>query len=300
MPLLNAPPTVAFREDEIFSKMHYRCNNVEFFEYIEPLVGILRDPLTMCDEMRRVIASHPAAGVFNHGESYVQSKRYLLLEPSASQYLPHLGTSGGGAAATRCQLSVGRLHPRRLLFDLGASTYHGWGESSESIGAKWFVERYAAFNESFDHIYAFDAAPHAPAEIFARLPAALLARYSYYNLGVTADRDSALNPWNLVRAVAQPHDHVVVKLDIDAPAIELALVEQLKASDELMVRAARACAHRTPHTRTHRTLTRTCARLAQRLVDEMFFEEHVATIAMALHWGFHFSESTKTRYVSDT
>lgn len=177
LPLLNPSIDFELTDDDVFSKMHYRCNNVEFFEYIEPLVGILRDPLTMCDDMDNLLTMHENGGVFNAGESYVQSKRYLLLEPASA-------VSDALPTRLRCP-SNACVGARRLLFDFGASTYHGWGDADFAIGSKWLVERYRAFNESFDHIYAFDAASHVPSEIVKGLSAEFLTRYSYYNVGIT-------------------------------------------------------------------------------------------------------------------
>jgi hypothetical protein len=59
--IVNPIPDVRFRDDDVFSKMHYRAivdggnATIEFFEYIEPLVGILRDPLTMCNHFSNVL-----------------------------------------------------------------------------------------------------------------------------------------------------------------------------------------------------------------------------------------------------
>ena len=71
------------------------------------------------------------------------------------------------------------------------------------------------------------------------MPAEFLARYSYFNVGVSSDVNSALNPWNILRAVARPSDHVSIKLDVDAPAIEMALFKQLLNDGQLIVNARR-------------------------------------------------------------
>ena len=72
---------------------------------------------------------------------------------------------------------------RRLLFDVGASFYSGWGYDQTVVGSAWLVSRYgkyagrlcfffpwlfesmknarktrnfSRYNQSFDHIYAFE------------------------------------------------------------------------------------------------------------------------------------------------
>lgn len=232
--------------DDVFSKMFFECNNHQHFEYIEPLVGLLRDPLTMCDVKS-------AAGVFSSGESHVQAKRFLVLSGST---LPH----------NTCTPSPA-LCSRTLLFDAGASTYGGWRAATDAVGAKWFVDRYSSWNISFDHIYAFEARPYDPKNIYATLPAHLFARYTYINLGIDRDPKSPLNLWTFVRSVARPIDRVIVKLDIDNTGIERELFKQLLHDDELVS-----------------------------LVDEMFFEDHTNVLAMRRWW----KNSTAGRLLEDS
>jgi hypothetical protein len=217
-PVVNDKPATPFRDEEIFSKMHYHCNGHETFEYIEPLVGILRDPLTMCPGNIQA-----QAGRFASGESWVQAKRYQLYEPSSTV----------GTTLSHCEENS-QVCSRRLLFDLGASTYHGWAGATDAIGSKWFVENFARFNVSFDHIYAFEYTQRSPAEIFADLPISILARYSYYNLGVSSKVGDVLNVWSFIKEIARPEDHVLVKLDIDSPGIEENFIIQLMNDPQLL------------------------------------------------------------------
>lgn len=237
MPRVNAPIPGGGAEDaRVFSKMWYRRGDETFFEYIEPLVGILRDPLTMCN------FSPAVEGVFDALEDNIQSKRYLLLQPSVE--------------SERRPPPVVACARRRLLFDLGASFYSAPdGYLRAWSGTKWFVERYEAFNVTFDQIYAFEYAQSAPSLIFNDIPLKVLARYSYYNIGVRTDKKSVWNFWNFVREVATVDDHVTVKLDIDSPGLEEAFMSQLKGSAELL-----------------------------RLVDEMAYEDHVDSLPMHFHW----------------
>jgi len=241
-----AQDDTSISEDDVYSKMHYKQGEVLFFEYIEPLVGLLRDPLTMCGFDQRLM------GTFDRLEDEQQSKRWILLAPSAA--------SRRHVAARRPRTA------RRLLFDIGASLYSVPAGILAYTGTKWFVERYAAFNLSFDQIYAFEYGPKVQADVFDDMPVRVLARYSYYNVGVQSDERSVWNFWHFVREVATVEDHVSVKLDIDSPGLEEAFVEQIKRSPSIM-----------------------------QLVDEMFYEDHVNSLVMRPYWGYE-----NRRRINDT
>lgn len=240
-PVVNDRPAVSFDDDEIFSKFVYRCNGRETFEYIEPLVGILRDPLTMCP------GPYQAVGRFDDGENWIQAKRYQIYEPAATE----------GTHLSYCEENS-FLCTLRLLFDVGASTYHGIGDDPSFIGSKWFVKNFANFNVSFDHIYAFEFKPRSPSDVFFDLPVNLLARYSYYNMGVSSKIGDVWNVWSFVKEIARPADHVLVKLDIDSPGIEENFIIQLKNDPVLLS-----------------------------LVDEMTYEDHVDCEVMRPYWGLN-------------
>lgn len=64
---VNPLPQVMFKEEDVFSKMYYGLSDnssFEFFEYIEPLVGILRDPLTMCEHFSNILTKEVSCGSF--------------------------------------------------------------------------------------------------------------------------------------------------------------------------------------------------------------------------------------------
>mmetsp|Transcript_8096 Transcript_8096/g.25701 ORF Transcript_8096/g.25701 Transcript_8096/m.25701 type:complete len:348 (+) Transcript_8096:89-1132(+) len=175
---------------------------------IEPLVGALRHPHHDCVKRSSARAS----------------KAYLLPAWSA-EVLP----------APR----------RRFFFDCGASLYRsGSGGASQ----QWFVDGYARRGLAFDRTLAWEFENHTDAAIRRPLPPALRAattiyrhpadappgrlvsdRLSYFNFGIDGVRGSARNPLEHLRALAAPDDFVVFKLDVDSPAIELALVEQILA-----------------------------------------------------------------------
>lgn len=196
----NNKPSVVFNERDIYSRLVWRnAKNGSLVEQlIEPLVGLLRDPLTICAQLQ------PVAGLFEPGESAVQAKRYLLPE-----------------------IALSSEPTRYMLMDLGASVYSGWGVDTDAIGAKWFVDHYAKRHISFDRIVSFEALHHTPEQIFGDVPAELLGKYTYINMPVSAAQTSALNPWNVLVRTFAKQDYVVVKLDVDAPEVERQLVLQL-------------------------------------------------------------------------
>lgn len=136
-----------------------------------------------------------------------------------------------------------RRPPRVFFFDCGASLYSsGSGGASQS----WFVQGYATSGLPFDRVLAWEFTNHTDAEILAPLPSNLRGgtaiyrnpedarpgcctrdRLSYHNFGIDAIAGSLRNPLTHLRALATPDDFVAFKLDVDAPAIEIALVEQL-------------------------------------------------------------------------
>lgn len=230
--IVNERPSTSFALDTIFSRFRYVDElNRTFDRYIEPLVGILRDPLTMCDNMVKF------AGRFESTESWVQAKRYLVHDFETINSLP--------------------TNSKLILMDLGASTYHGWGISPDAVGAKWFVERFKSNTHvAFDRIFSFEFVEHSPTDIFRNLPKELWSRYMYFNVPVSPDPAQSSHPWSILLQIAKPDDYVIVKLDIDTPAVERSLVRQLLDNSSY-----------------------------SDIVDEFFFEHHVNTASMHHYWG---------------
>jgi hypothetical protein len=85
---------------------------------------------------------------------------------------------------------------------------------------------------------------------------ALVRRFQYIHLPVSANPSKATHPWTILLSVAKPDDYVIVKLDIDSLHVERALVFQLV------------------HNATFNAI-----------VDELYYENHVNTAAMQMHWG---------------
>lgn len=251
----------------LFSRMVYarRCGanlkdtGQRRVQLIEPLIGILRDPLTICPKPAGV--DEKIYSSFGPDEDAVQSKRSLLLGPLApwsdTPKDPKSWRVGGFDPGTS---AAARRQPRarqKVLMDLGASLYDRWVSDTASVGALWFVEQFRRRKLAWDWIVSFEIQKFDPDEIYKSVPDDVLPHYVYFNKGVEATPNGRWNPWRILRGMGvTPDDYVVVKLDIDVMKIETALVNQLVESESL-----------------------------RRLVDEVFFEHHVNVKAMWEHWG---------------
>mmetsp|Transcript_45001 Transcript_45001/g.75076 ORF Transcript_45001/g.75076 Transcript_45001/m.75076 type:complete len:444 (+) Transcript_45001:98-1429(+) len=191
---------------------------------IEPLVSFLRHPRAVCT-----------------GATHDLDKDYMLV-PHRREWDRIVSSSCG--AGLKCR--------RSFFFDLGASTYRqGIGGASLS----WFVESYKERGILFDRVLAWEPTVIRPEAIFADFPSDILGRLSYYNVPVSAVAGNQHNPLSILRNVVEKSDFVVLKIDIDTPHIEEALVQQILADPSLAG-----------------------------LIDEMFFEHHVTGVPMAHYW----------------
>ena len=152
--------------------------------------------------------------------------------------------------------------PRILLFDMGASYFGYWenpGQAGKLEGAQGSSHFYTAMARrqlKFDHVWAYEYEVLDPRKEWASIPADLYADFTFVNSGVLGDPASHANPWNTLLQQARPSDYVIVKLDIDTPDIELALMDQLLQEPAL-----------------------------QQRIDELYFEHHVLVPDMAKYWG---------------
>ncbi len=142
---------------------------------------------------------------------------------------------------------------RVVLFDMGASLqFHG----KRGSPAIYLTDLYERFGFPFDHIYAFEIKAKDPGEVFRLLPPKLLSAYHWINVGVSPEPDHPLNPFTILKQRFNKDDLIIVKLDIDTPAVEMPLVRQLLGDDELI-----------------------------ELVDQFYFEHHVQLAEMKPYWG---------------
>ena len=198
---------------------------------IEPLVGFLRHPEAHCPQ-------------------FPGSKNWIVKVISKDYLIPAWHSEAWSHGRTRA-----------LFFDMGASLYHtGNGGASMS----WFVNQYRMRGIQFERIFAWEAKLYTDAVIYATMPAPIVDRISYYNLPANVTPGAKHNPWRTLRAVAAQADFVVVKIDIDNPSIEEALLGQLLADRSLSA-----------------------------LVDELYFEHHVLNTPM---WHYGWKGGTVTNH----
>ena len=147
---------------------------------------------------------------------------------------------------------VTSLSAKKWLFDAGASTYDaGKGGASQS----WFVDTYRKRGIEFDRIIGWEARRTDPVEQWNSVPADIKRKTSWYNIPATTV--GIRNPLTFIKTLTKPEDYVVFKLDIDAPYVEIQLVQQIM-KDELLLS----------------------------LIDEFYFEHHVTGSPMQFRgWG---------------
>ena len=217
--------------ESVFSRMKFtnNCTGEVTFESIEPLAGLLRNPY-FCLK----------------GEEFLVDKGYLLIPKNVSKRMEHLPNNRA---------------PKAFLFDLGASLYtSGIGGASQ----QWFVDMYESKGIQFDGVYAWEASPHPPKEVWELIPGRLKPVYHWYNIPVNPVPGNTDNPLEYIKRTAVKEDYVILKIDIDNSDIEEELIQQLLVSNELLD-----------------------------LVDDFFFEHHVDTKPMYPYWG-HGSRLNKT------
>ena len=142
---------------------------------------------------------------------------------------------------------------RIVLFDLGASLSFHRASGDQPIVT--LINLYEKFGFTFDHIYAFEKKFSDPEDVYKALPDDLISSYHWINNGVETLSTSKLNPWNLLKQFNED-DLIIVKLDIDTPSVEMALVEQV-------LRDVRV----------------------SKLIDHFYFEHHVHLQELKRDWG---------------
>ncbi len=140
---------------------------------------------------------------------------------------------------------------RIVLVDMGASLQF-YGESP----ALYLMDLFRRFGFPFDHIYAFELKPTEPAEVYKNLPPHFMSAYHWINVGVSVEPGNVLNPFTTIKQNFNEDDLIIVKLDIDTPHLEMALVQQLLDDDEL-----------------------------SGLIDQFYFEHHVGLKELERQWG---------------
>ena len=228
-------------------------------QLIEPLIGILRDPLTICPRPQG--GPYDVYYAFGVGENAERSKRHLLLASAAPwSDKPDDPQSWRAEGFEPSALDTSaRRHTRarqNILVDVGAANFNGWKGDTSAVGAQWFIDRARRHDLTFDWVVSYESEKYDPGEIYRTVPADVLPHYLYYNQGVAEDPAGKWNPWRMLRGMgARPEDYVVVKLDANPPDIENGLLEQVMKDPGLLA-----------------------------LIDEMFYEHRVNTKPMWPYW----------------
>jgi hypothetical protein len=197
-------------DDEIFSKFEYVYNCTRppcwtppspfgpkigdtKFSYIEPLVGLLRHPLT-CSKF----------------EKYYISKNYLLVDPWP---LVHVSRS-----------TISPQNPKVIISDLGSST---WREGLGGASQSWFYGVYESLCLAFTDWFMFESTELDPAQVMHQLPGRVKSGYRWFNIPLKTEILSWDNPLNHLLVEAKKEDIVIVKIDFDTPLVEMELLQTI-------------------------------------------------------------------------
>ncbi|UJR17518.1 hypothetical protein I4U23_004413 [Adineta vaga] len=268
--------------DDLFSRMFYReeCHNshsntslksVDISYLIEPLIGLLRDPFSVCPRIN--FTSVPVA---MYEGAVLLSKRFILLLISAPFYIYSSSNQFTNFENSRNNKNSNAYpwvyphtteieHSKVILFDLGSTYFSSWGEDKTAGSSLWIHEYYKRFNVKFDRIIAFEHESLNQRLAWDQIPNDVVPIYTLINVGVAST--GKFNPWATLQAIAQPHDHVIIKLDIDTPPLENALINQLLNDSKI-----------------------------HSLVDELCFEHHITVKEMTPYWE-HPGGSLRDSYI---
>jgi len=151
------------------------------------------------------------------------------ISTGAADFLTSSSTSSkrrhdlGGACVERpCQ---------NIFVDLGASTWNtGLGGPSQS----WFYDSYKRHGLEFDRLLLWEAEPTPASAVFSSLPKELWHKYQYFNWPASSNSSDPSSPLRIIKKIAQPGDFVVLKLDIDTPKVEMAILRELLNDPDLL------------------------------------------------------------------
>lgn len=222
---------VALKKQNILSKFvitrecqsSYGINHTTVWEeFIEPLTVHARHPFSLAscrhiDEVDKAFSK-----VENLVRAPIMDVDYIILQSNRNLYY-HKEESSPGIWRQRESLEQGqRLSNKHFMIDVGSSTF----DSS----LFWFTCAYSQLGVSFDRVLAFEKSLLEPTDFWGRVPMKWQPYWSFFNIPVNASEFSAAStpsPLSFVEELAQPHDFVSMKLDIDFPVIEMKLAQQL-------------------------------------------------------------------------
>lgn len=203
---------------------------IQLRQYVEPLVGHMRHPLGI-----------PSCVPEGKQPVSVEDRQYIL----------HSGVD---------VRLLSTMYPgRKYLIDAGTRDF---GSS-----LSYMLTAYKKLGVHFDEIYAFELTPYNHSAYWESVPKDVLPRLHLYNAPIDATPGSKFNPLEIIRHIYRPGDFVVFKLDVDAEAIETAIIEQILADGQM-----------------------------PSIISEMFYEKHYNSRDMdpwfaAYHFQSDFSEA---------
>jgi hypothetical protein len=148
-----------------------------------------------------------------------------------------------------------KITSRNILIDMGASLNFHRHNALNNMAPIYLMEMFRKFGFPFDHIYAFEATPISPEVIYDQLPKEYRHSYHWINLPVSTDVNNAHNPLTLLLDNFKEDDLIVVKLDIDTPAVEMAMIRLILQDSRYW-----------------------------KLIDHFYFEHHVYLTELARNW----------------
>jgi len=190
--------------ESVLSQFEYsikcRSGNRSAVRVVEPLYSTLRSPLTIsCSE-----------GLGSVSKQAVMNVDYFI---TTDKYVP-------GVQYAR----------NKIFIDLGAALWSGGDGPHGGLSQQWLISHYIARGIHFNRWILWEAKPKVGDEIFAGVPHSLYASFQYMNVACTADPEDPANPLNVLRKIANEHDFVVFKLDIDDSELERQFISQILAN----------------------------------------------------------------------
>ncbi|CAF1073395.1 unnamed protein product [Rotaria sp. Silwood1] len=137
--------------DNQLSKMYYCriCSNKEYhaIQLIEPLVDLIRDPLTMCPR----ISSVPS-NLYLTREFALHSKRFLLFASSSPFHIDSPLTT----TMTSFALWLYTSGSQKTLIDIDSSYFKSRNGNIAEIGITWCYDYFKEKSIRFDRIIAYE------------------------------------------------------------------------------------------------------------------------------------------------
>jgi hypothetical protein len=201
-------------------------------EAIEPLAGYVRESRPLCKKMFREGGMNMVTDLADR--RFILFKSMLCNNRDVDTYPP----SG----------------PRLIILDMGSTTYL---HSNSGPSQKYLVDLYRSQGfKKLHRLIAYEVKPYDPTKYFNIVPDDVLPHYQFFNTkcsGVPGDKH---NPLTIIKAIAEPDDYVVLKLDVDQKDVELPIVQQIINDPSLHA-----------------------------LIDEFMFEHHSTMPELKWAWG---------------